>query len=65
MQHGINEAVSFVTDTIKDVFEGVDGHGLTNVAYCQLLNESVCEMQVIDIFSFCNILMEGTPFFII
>jgi hypothetical protein len=45
VQFGINEAESFVADVMKDIFVGVDGHGLENVSYCQLRNESICELS--------------------
>ena len=41
LQFGINEAATFVSDVIKAQFSHQD---LTKVAYCQMRNESICEL---------------------
>ncbi len=66
MQHGIDEVVTFIADTMKNIFKDVDGHGIKNVAYCQLLNESVCERQVISAFSlFSHNVLRNIIFYLI
>jgi len=45
VQFGINEAASFVEDAMKNIFQTEDGVKFENVAYCQLRNESICELS--------------------
>ncbi len=42
VQFGINQAASFVTNVMKDKFSQI---GLSEIAYCQLRNESICEIS--------------------
>lgn len=44
LQSGIDNAASFVSKVIKRMFNNVEGNEFTDVTFCQLLNESICEL---------------------
>ena len=45
VQSGIDNAASFVSEVIKRVLNNFGGNEFTDVTFCQLLNESICELS--------------------